>query len=268
MYLGADSTPAGMLSRNELEKLFLDHLQVVEKILGALARRNGISADMTEEFAAWAKSRIIENDYVILAKFRGESSVSTYLTVVCAMLFREYRVQEWGRWRPSAAARRGGELLVRLELLTQRDRLPLSQAGELLRTSGQTELTDRELSNLLAKVPRRFPLRPVESRSLPVEHPGNEQADDLVGLEEANIELASAQTALQRALDALPDDERLIVRLRYMEDLSVADIARGLSLPQKPLYRKLERAIRALRTSLERAGVSREHVRELAIGPP
>jgi DNA-directed RNA polymerase specialized sigma24 family protein len=41
----------------------------------------------------------------------------------------------------------------------------------------------------------------------------------------------------------------------------VADIARRLDVPQKPLYRRLERALRTLRTALERAGVPVERVR-------
>jgi DNA-directed RNA polymerase specialized sigma24 family protein len=45
--------------------------------------------------------------------------------------------------------------------------------------------------------------------------------------------------------------------MRYWEGTSVADIARALGLPQKPLYRRLERALAALRAALEAAGVSR-----------
>jgi RNA polymerase sigma factor for flagellar operon FliA len=51
--------------------------------------------------------------------------------------------------------------------------------------------------------------------------------------------------------------------MRFMENLSVANIARGLALPQKPLYRRIERALAELRKSLEAAGVSREHVQTL-----
>ena len=256
------------LSRPELESLFLANLPAAEGILGALARRHALSRDAAEEFAAWAKLQVIENDYAILAKFRGESSLATYLTVVFAMLFREYRVQEWGRWRPSAAARRTGGIAVRLETLTQRDGIPLSHAGELLRTAGETTMTDRELSALVARFPKRSPLRPVQLGTPEMETASEARADAIVHDEEVATEADSAQRALTQALDTLPTEDRLIVRLHYMEAMSVADIARGLALPQKPLYRRLERALSTLRTRLERAGISREHVRELATGPP
>ena len=256
------------MSRSALESIFLTNLPVAEKILGALARRHALGRDDAEEFAAWAKLRIIENDYAILAKFRGESSLTTYLTVVLSMLYREYRVQEWGRWRPSAAAKRKGELAVRLETLVSRDGLPLAQAAQLLRTSGETVLSDRELAALAKDFPMRAPLRPVQQGEIGADATAPNRADELVDSEEAAMERLTATNALHQALDTLPDEERLIVRLHYMEAMSVADIARGLALPQKPLYRRLERALGKLRTGLENSGVSRDVVRGLATGPP
>ena len=256
------------MSRQDLEALFLAHLPAAEKILSALARRHALSRDAAEEFAAWAKLRLIENDYAILAKFRGESSLPTYLTVVLSMLFREYRVQEWGRWRPSAAAKRGGPLAIRLDTLINRDGMPLAHASQLLRTSGETTLSDRELADIAAKLPMRTPLRPVQAADPAVDAAAPDHADDLVQIQEADAESTMAKRALAEALETLPTEERLIVRMHYMESKTVADIARGLSLPQKPLYRRLERALTVLRGCLERAGVSNEHVRELATGPP
>ncbi len=254
------------MPRPDLESLFLANLPAAEKILAGLARRHALSRDAAEEFASWAKFRLVENDYAVLAKFRGDSSLPTYLTVVIAMLYREYRVQEWGRWRPSAAARRGGNLAVRLEILTQRDRIPLTQAGEMLRTSGQTRLSDRELAVMLAGFPNRTPLRPVQSAPIIPDAPSTSRADAVVDEEEAHAESTATQHALMCAMESLPAEDRLIVRLHCMKDLSIADIARGLSVPQKPLYRQLERALKILRTRLEHSGVSRETVRSLTMG--
>ena len=257
-----------MPERHQLEALFLANLAAVEKILGGLARRHALSRDAAEEFGAWARLRLIENDYAILAKFRGESSLNTYLTVVLAMLFREHRVVQWGRWRPSSAARRRGPFAVHLETLVQRDRLPIEQAGQQLRTAGLTTLTDRELADLAGQFPRRLPLRPVEVGDAPTEPVAPSSADEVVVNMEADAESEAAQVALRQALETLPTEDRLIVRMHYLEDMSVADISRGLALPQKPLYRRLERALVVLREKLERAGVSGDHVRSLATGPP
>src|SRR5919109_1132038 len=97
-----------MPDRQALEALFLRNLGWIERALASVCRRYGVSRDDAEDFASWAKLKLVEDDYAVLGKFRDESSITTYLTVVIAMLFRDYRVQRWGRWRPSADARRRG----------------------------------------------------------------------------------------------------------------------------------------------------------------
>jgi RNA polymerase sigma factor (sigma-70 family) len=253
-----------MPERSQLEALFLAHLPVIERILAVLTRRHGLAGDDAEEFGAWAKMRLVENDYAILARFRGESAPATYLTVVLATLHREYRVSELGRWRPSAAAQRAGPIAVRLETLTRRDGMTLGQAGELLRTNGETTLSDRELGVLAMRFPMRAPLRPVQVGDARADAAGSARADELIESDEAASEAAAARRALDLALVGLPDEDRLVMRLHYMEAMSVADIARGLALPQKPLYRRLERTLQRLRRELERAGVTREYVETLA----
>lgn len=208
--------------------------------------------------------KLMENDYAVLRKFRGESSLPTYLTVVIAMLFREYRVQRWGRWRPSAEAKRRGEVAVRLETLVYRDGLRLEQAIRSLRSSGQTSLSDRAITAMFAELPPRLPLRPVEAGAdVLIETPAPAGADDRVLGAEAERQRRSVDHALSQALERLPPEDRLIVRMRFWENMSVANIARGLSLPQKPLYRRIEHALAEVRTSLESSGISRAEVQSL-----
>lgn len=249
-----------MLTRNQAEALFLENLGWIERVAASLCRRHGIAGDEAEDVVAWVRTLVMEDDYVVLRKFRGESTVTTYLTVAVSLLFREHRIRERGRWRPSAAAQRLGHAAVRLETLVLRDGYRLDEAGAVLRSAGTTDLSDRELSALLAGLPPRGPLRPVEvgAEALAAEHaPG---AGDPAEKAEAEAERAAAEQALARALEGLPAADRVVVRLRYWEGLSVADVARGLGVPQKPLYRTLERALKRLRAELQRAGVSRERV--------
>ena len=52
----------------------------------------------------------------------------------------------------------------------------------------------------------------------------------------------------------MPED-RLLLRLRFWQGLSVADIAALLKLEAKPLYRRYERLMRELREALEAQGL-------------
>ena len=245
-----------------LEALFVEQLPTIRRLAAVVARRHGLAADDIEEWTSWLTLRLVENGYAALAKYRGESSLTTYLAVVVAMAFRDYRVQRWGRWRPSAAALRAGALAVRLERLVRRDEMTLAEAGELLRTRGETTLADRELARVLARLPQRDPLRPVEVGGAPLDLiAATAGPDAAVEQAESDEEAARTARASAEALSTLPPEDQVIVRLRFYEGLSVADVARALGVEQKPLYRRLERTLAQLRSQLERRGIGRAEAR-------
>src|SRR6185436_19213940 len=84
------------------------------------------------EFASWARLRLIDNDCAILRKFEGRSSMRTFLITVVQRLFLDWRNAEWGKWRPTADARRVGPLAIELERLIIRDQLSFNEAVETL----------------------------------------------------------------------------------------------------------------------------------------
>lgn len=253
-----------MPERQALEAMFLDNLELIERIIASVCRRHGLRGDDAAELASWIRLRLIEGDYAIIGKFRGESSLGTYLTVVIAMLYREYRIQQWGKWRPSAAARRRGPLAIRLETLVHRDGYTVNEAAEVLRTSGETDLSNRELAELLAELPRRRPLRPVKvAAEAADEASASASAEEVVEAGESEMERQAAERAMARAFDGLSAEDALIVRMRFWDGMSVAHIARSLRVPPKPLYRRIDAALLALRDRLESAGIGAGSARSL-----
>jgi RNA polymerase sigma factor (sigma-70 family) len=69
--------------------------------------------------------------------------------------------------------------------------------------------------------------------------------------------LRSEQTrALSQALEELPHRDRLLLRLRFAEDLPAREIARLMDLPTLfHVYRRLDKILSALRKSLEARGM-------------
>ena len=253
-----------MSDARDLEALFLENLGSIERISGSICRRHGLSPEDTEDFTSSVKAQMVENSYAPLAKFRGDSSLTTYLAVVIAMAFRDYRAKQWGRWRPSAVARTCGPVAVRLETLVYRDGISFDQAVEVLRSSGALTISTRELVVMFAKIPRRAPLRPVEVGADSLDGRAAEyDAEDLVSSHADDDDRRAVEAALSGALEQLPAEERLMLRMHYWEKLSVADVARTLALPQKSLYRRIERALVSLRAQLEAAGISREQANAL-----
>ena len=92
------------------------------------------------------------------------------------------------------------------------------------------------------------------------------QADEAALLTERRAAAGRIAEALHCALRGLGDQDRLILRLRYVEGLTLADISRTLRLEPKPLYRRVEALLRQLRARLVAAGVSAEAAREVVDG--
>jgi RNA polymerase sigma factor (sigma-70 family) len=245
------------------ESLFLDHLQAIEKIIAFISSRHGLRGADAEDFSSLVKLKLIENDYAVLRKFRGESTLPTYLAVVIASLYRDYRFHRWGRWRPSAMARAYGEDAVKLETLLYRDGYSITEAIHII--ARQSSLDERTLRGLIAKLPVRDRMRPIEV-----------DADTMT----AEIDTASADTAdtqnvearsrieksLNEAVDSLQPEDRTIIKMKFWSGMSVADISRIAGIPQKHLYRRIEKLSVSLRSHLRQAGVSSEDVRELIDG--
>jgi RNA polymerase sigma factor (sigma-70 family) len=249
--------------RQKAEALFLANLEWIERSAASLCRRYGLVGEEAKDACAWVRFRIIEDDYAPLRKFRGDSSIRTYLVVVVSSLFRDYRASNWGRWRPSAAALRAGKVAVRLETLVYRDGLTLDHAARTLRQSGETELADGDLARMLAQLPVRGPLRPYEAGDAPLEGvSASTSADENLATVEAEDTRTRVLTVLNRVLMGLPKEDRAILRLHYWKGLSVANVSRALNLPQKPLYRRIEGSLKQLRRGLLAAGVQPEQVRE------
>lgn len=66
-------------------------------------------------------------------------------------------------------------------------------------------------------------------------------------------EVDDADSALTRALAALPVNQRAVVVLRFTDDLSVDEVAQVLGLPAGTVKSRLSRAVAALRDQLDAA---------------
>jgi RNA polymerase sigma factor (sigma-70 family) len=250
--------------RRAAEAVFLQHLAWIDKVAAIACRRNAWAAE-AEDFGAWAKMKMMEDDYAVLRKFRGESDIRTYITTVVVRYFHAYSRERRGRWRSSAAAERLGPPARELEMLVRRDGYRLAQAGEKLRIAGRTTLSDAELARLLAQLPERAPLRPVEvgEESLPGGAEARSRADERVLAAEAETRHRELAEALDRAMQGLSSEERMIVRMHLRDDRTLADVARTLRVEQKPLYRLVPRLRERLRSALVADGISPAEVRAL-----
>ena len=254
---------AGLL-RVATHHLYSEHADAIEAVLAYTRRAHRLSADDGDEFCSWARLRLLENDGAILRKFQGLSSIKTFLVTVIQRLFLDWRIKEWGKWRPTTDARRLGPVAIELERLVLRDGIDFEQAAETLVSKG-TALSREECDRIWSELPRRPGRQRTGDQSLeilpaPTRH-------DPIEVDEHLTSAARAGAALAAAIPTLAPQEQLIIRLRFQDGFTVARIAQLIGAEQKPLYRRIEQILGRLRASLTAAGVTAEEMRELFGNP-
>jgi RNA polymerase sigma factor (sigma-70 family) len=245
--------------------LLESHCDLIQQRLQALGRRSGLPDCEVDEFLSWALFKLVENDYRVLADWKGLSSFPTYLTVVLVNLMRDYRIHVWGKWRSSAKARRHGPEAVLLEQLLFRDGLSFDEAIRQMQSAHGVTLSHLELEEIAAGLPGRAKRRQIGEEEL-----GQVPIDGRVEDRVRHRELAPTATRLLDVLlpliNNLPAETRLLLKLHYRDGLSIAAISPLLGRPHKELYKSRDRCLKTLRRDLEASGFCAAEVNEL-IGP-
>lgn len=262
-HAGSQGAPALRGLSVEGEALFLAALPVIDDITGQVCRRHRLSPSEADDFRSEVRLHFIDENYSVLRKFERRSSLPTYLTVVIQRVFLDYRNRLWGKWRPSAEARRLGPTAIEIERLVSRDGWSPAQAVETLRTNHGL-VVDEALQALCDRLTRRGAKRQFVSEEQAAEVESAEPPPDTnVVRAEQGFYARRVRAALDRARLGLAAEERLILKMRFEDGVPVADIARALHLNQKRLYRTIERLLAQLGARLEADGISRSEVREL-----
>jgi RNA polymerase sigma factor (sigma-70 family) len=246
------------------EAFFLAQLPTIERAIRFICRRNAVAAADGEDFGSFVKLRLIENEYGILRKFEHRCPFGPFISVVVHRLLSDYRTHLWGKWHPSAEAKRMGELGVALETMLYRDGRTVDDAFPSL-LARWPDVTRRQIDELAARLPRRQPKpRAVDLESADGEAWLDEGSVERGALESQHIDASHRIGAVVReAMESMPEEDRIIFRLRFSSEMSVAEIARMLHVEQKPLYRRLQRCLRTFRMKLEKAGFSAADAEEI-----
>ncbi|MEM9596518.1 MAG: sigma-70 family RNA polymerase sigma factor [Acidobacteriota bacterium] len=260
--MSESSEETGGRGRDEAERLFVDHLALIERLMRSVARRKGLRDDEAEEFQGWAKLKLVQGDYRIFRRYRGDSSLAGYLTTVLLRLALDYVIQEKGKWRPSKRAQRQGRVAVQLETLVHRDGVELEQAIAILRGNLGVLESAEELRRMAAEI-RRTPQRRFEGEETVARLPSGDLADRRVDEGEVAAIAERAAQGLSAALGELPPEDRLILRLLFEEGIPVSKVARQLRVDQRRLYTRRDGIFRTLRRDLERRGLDADDVARL-----
>jgi RNA polymerase sigma-B factor len=170
---------------------------------------------------------------------------STFATAtVDGELKRHFRDKTWSVRVP----RRSQELHLRLAptvaLLTQR----LGHAPRIPEIAQELGIREDEVLEAM-EVGGAY-------RSASLDAAGSEGRDSIglaerLGALDGNFDLAEHRVVIERALEALPERERTIIRLRFFDDLTQSEIAEQVGVSQMHVSRLLARSLADLRQQLQ-----------------
>jgi RNA polymerase sigma factor for flagellar operon FliA len=249
---------------HDARELLTANLSLVERAIAFACRRHHLQAEDAEELSSIVKLKLVKDDYAIVRAYEGRSSFATYISTVVQRLVLDYRIQMWGKWHASAEAKRAGPLAVDLERLLYRDGRTLNEAPGLLRTA-HGDVTRAELESIAAKLPERAPRRrdvPLEDAE-PYAVAGPDAVEEHVLTGERRDTARQVEKLLAAAFEKMPDDDRLVLQLRFEQGMTVAQIARALGRDQKFLYRQIERRMREIAAEVQASGVAPRAVLDL-----
>jgi RNA polymerase sigma factor (sigma-70 family) len=244
------------------ERLFVENLRLIDDTIRLVCRRRHCSPEEQEDFSSQSRLKLIEDDYAVLRKYAGRCSLRTYLVAVIGHLLYDYRRQRWGTWRPSAKAQRLGSTAVALDTLLHRDRVPREEAVERVRANPRFAGTHDELRTLAEKLPPHFPRIEEGEDTLEGLTAPRDGADDRLRSQERAAVVRSAREALVACMAELSDEDRVILRLRYQDELTVPRIVHMLGLDQREVYNRCKRLLEKLKGMLERRGIAGSAVTE------
>jgi hypothetical protein len=261
------SRPSGRSSSPETsvdyEALFLSQLTLIDHVVTCVARRHCLAPDDADDFRATVHLRLIQDDYAAIRKFEGRSSLRTYLTVVIGRLLLDHRNSVWGKWRPSAPARRAGEIAIQLEKLTL-DGLSFEQACDAIESARGQALDRRGLRALFDTFPRRTRHYFVGEDAIALLSAPDGDPEAGLSRDARRTEIETACGALACELRTLSPEDLRLLRLRFVEGRTIHEATRQTCgadpLEMKAAYRQLRRLLDRLRRGLERRGVTRRDV--------
>jgi RNA polymerase sigma factor (sigma-70 family) len=222
-------------------------------VIAYVVRCSRLRPDDADEFTQTVHLKLLERNYAPLDAYSGRSSLRTFLVVIVRRQLLDWRNAQYGRWRPTARARREGQPAVDLERLVARDGLSRDEAVAVL-TGRDRSLNASMLRELAACISPRRRARHVALDD--IESTGRCEFEDPVAREEAAAVERRLRAALCRAYGRLPAEDRRFLQLRFGRGISITAIAALQGMPVKLLFRRMDRIKLTLRRAIVRSGVT------------
>jgi RNA polymerase sigma-B factor len=207
----------------------------------SLARRYGRSSEPFEDLVQVASLGLLKAVDRFDAR-RGSPFQSFAVPTILGEMRRYFRDSGWAIHVPRGAQERA------LKVRDAQERI-LNETGHAPTVNQLAVYLELETEEVLDAMQA---VRAYETVSLDAPRPGSD--DDAgsfgegIGSEDERYELVELDATVATALSALPARDRLVLKLRFVEDLTQTEIAERVGISQMQVSRLLRRSLDQLRT--------------------
>jgi RNA polymerase sigma-B factor len=179
---------------------------------------------------------------------RGASFSSYAVPTILGELKRHFRDQGWAVHVPRELQERAAlaERAV-AKLTAEHGRAPsVSEIAARLELGAEEVLEAMDAAGAYRAVSLDIPKRAEDDAGMPVA--------ETIGEEEPGYDVVEYGAAIEDTLEDMPERDREVLRLRFVEDLTQTEIADRIGVSQMHVSRIIRRAVERLRREVEGAG--------------
>ncbi len=213
-------------------ELIEEHLDLARRLAGRFVRRNEPFDDLFQ-VASVGLVKAVDGFRPEL----GYQFTAYAVTTILGELKRHFRDQGWSVRAP----RRLQELYLQLGTTTEELSQELGRAPTLDELSDRLQVSSEDILEAMEAG------QAYRSASLDATVEDSDMPAITLGSEDPQFELADDLFSLSDALHRLPERERHILKLRFFDDMTQAEIATAVGLSQMQISRLLDKSLSALR---------------------
>ncbi len=173
---------------------------------------------------------------------RGHTFASYAIPTILGELRRYFRDSTWSVHVPRGAQERAAAIETAQEALRTENR----GAPTVPQIAQYLEISSEEvLDGMLAM--RAYEADSLDAPAVPGEDGEGRSAVDRIGAEDDRYELIEADVSAAPAIRALPERERRVLRMRFVEEMSQSQIAAQIGVSQMQVSRILARCLGEIR---------------------
>jgi len=249
-------------------------------LINAMAEKRFGREAVAAEAALFVLEALRKEDWKILRAFSGKASFGTYLRSVVFRLLEDFSRRKYGRLQPPSWLRRLGGIWLLLYSYLCLERLTIAEAVEMshqrfqARTKAEIERAAREIKRRITDCGSHQMIEvELDEGGLPDAEEGRRRRPEEMLERHQRLELLQAVWAaamtpgdFEKSSPAgkvdfpfqLTSQEKLLIRMRYVDGLTVAKIAALLGCSRHRINGRLRRLLMRLRRVLEAGDAAAE----------